>query len=71
MLDVVGIKSNAPAALVSGKTRHQLYRRLGVPQGQSGRVRKTSPPQGFDPRSVQPVASRYTDWAKDRVLVNW
>jgi sugar phosphate permease len=24
---------------------------------------KTSPPPGFDPRTVQPVASRYTDWA--------
>jgi hypothetical protein len=26
-------------------------------------VRKISPPTGFDPRTVQPVASRYTDWA--------
>ena len=32
-------------------------------QGPSGRVRKISPPPGFDPRTVQPVASRYTDWA--------
>ena len=24
---------------------------------------KISPPPGFDPRNVQPVASRYTDWA--------
>jgi hypothetical protein len=39
-----------------------LYRRLGAPQGQSGRVWKISPPPGFDPRTVQPVASRYTDW---------
>jgi hypothetical protein len=29
---------------------------------QSGRVRKISPPPGLDPRTVQPVASRYTDW---------
>jgi hypothetical protein len=29
--------------------------------GRSGRVRKISPPPGFDPRTVQPVASRYTD----------
>jgi hypothetical protein len=28
--------------------------RLGGPQGQSGRVRKISPPPGFDPRTVQP-----------------
>jgi hypothetical protein len=25
--------------------------------------RKISPPPGFDPRTVQPVVSRYTDWA--------
>jgi len=34
-----------------------------VPQGQSGQARKISPPLGFDPRIVQPVASRYTDYA--------
>ena len=26
-------------------------------------MRKISPPPGFDPRTVQPVASRYTDYA--------
>ena len=36
---------------------------LGGPQGRSGRVRKILPTPGFDPRTVQPVASRYTDWA--------
>jgi hypothetical protein len=40
-----------------------LYRRLGGPQDRSGQVRKISPPTGFDPPTVQPVASRYTDWA--------
>ena len=54
---------HAPAALPPGKTRYPLYRRLGGPQGRSGRVRKISPPPGFDPLTVQPVASRYTDWA--------
>jgi hypothetical protein len=39
------------AALLPGITRYPLYRRLGA-----------SPP-GFDPRTVQPVASRYTDYA--------
>ena len=34
-----------------------------MPQGRSGRVRKVSPPPGFDPQTVQPVASRYTDCA--------
>ena len=45
------------------KTRYPLYRRLGGPQGRSGQVRKISSPPGFDPRTVQPIASRYTDWA--------
>ena len=36
---------------------------LGGPQGRCGQVRKISPPPGFDPRTVQPVASRYTDYA--------
>jgi hypothetical protein len=44
-------------------TRYLLCRRLGGPQGRSGRLRKTSPPPGLDPRTVQPVASRYTDYA--------
>jgi hypothetical protein len=46
-----------------GKTRYPLYRRLGGPQGRTGQVWKISPPPGFDSRTVQPVASRYTDWA--------
>ena len=46
-----------------GKTWYPLYRRLGGPQGLSGQVRKISPPPGFDPQTVQPVASRYTDYA--------
>jgi hypothetical protein len=41
-----------------------MYRRLGGLQGRSGRVRKMSPPPGFDPWTVQPVVSHYTDWAK-------
>jgi hypothetical protein len=32
------------------------------PQGRSGRVRKIAPLPGFDPRTVQSVASCYTDW---------
>jgi hypothetical protein len=62
-LDGVGGQRHAPAASAPGKARHPLYRRLGGPQGRSGRVRKISPPPGFDPRIVQPVTSRYTDWA--------
>jgi hypothetical protein len=59
----VGCQRNAPAALPPGKTRYPLYRRPGGPQGRSGRGRKISPPTRFDPRTVQPVALRYTDCA--------
>ena len=41
----------------------KLCRRFDETQGRSGQVRKISPPLGFDPRTVQPVASRYTDYA--------
>jgi len=36
--------------------------------GRSGRVRRISPPPGFYPRTVQPVASRYTDCANSAGL---
>ena len=58
-LDGVGGQSHALAALPLGKIRHPLYMRLGGPQGRSGWVRKISTPPGFDPRTVQPFASRY------------
>jgi hypothetical protein len=54
----VGGQRHAPAALPPWKTRYPLYWRLGGPQSRSGRVRKISPPPGFGPRTVQPVASR-------------
>ena len=40
--------------------RYPLYRRLG---GSHSRCIKILPPPGFDPRTVQPVACRYTNWA--------
>jgi hypothetical protein len=57
----VGGQGQALTALLPGKTRYPLYRRLGGSQSRSGRVRKISPPVEFDPRTIQPVASRYTD----------
>ena len=60
----VGGQRHAPARFTPGKeTRYPLFRRLGGPQERSGRVRKYSSPPGFNPRTAQPVASRYTDWA--------
>ena len=58
-----GWSTPRPGHIAPGKTHYPLYRRLGGPQGQSERVRKFWPSLGFDPRTVQPVASRYIDWA--------
>ena len=60
---MMGGQRHAPAALPPGKTRYSLWRRLGGPYGRSRRVRKISLPSVFDPRTAQPMASRYTDWA--------
>jgi hypothetical protein len=57
----MGGQRHAPAALPPEKTRYTLYGRLGGPQRWYGQVRKISPPPGFDPRTAQPVASRYTN----------
>ena len=55
---------HAPAALYPWeRPGTPLYRRLGGPQGRSGRVGKISPPPGFDTQTVQPIASRYIDYA--------
>jgi hypothetical protein len=54
----VGGQRHTPAALPPG-----LYRRLSGPHDRFGRVWKISPTRGFDPRTVHPVASRYTGYA--------
>jgi hypothetical protein len=59
----VGGQRHAPAALLPEKTWYPMNRKLGEPQSQSGRVRKTLPLPGFDPQTIQPIASRYTDYA--------
>jgi hypothetical protein len=59
----VGVVSITPRPLYPGKDLVPLYRRQGGPQGRSGRLRNISPAPGFDPRTVKPVASLYTDWA--------
>jgi len=48
--------------LPPGKTRYPFYRRLGGPQGRSERAENLVP-TGIWSRTVQPVVSRYTDWA--------
>jgi hypothetical protein len=46
-LDGVGDYRHVPAALPPAKTRYIFYRRLGGPQGRSGRLRKISPLTGI------------------------
>jgi hypothetical protein len=41
-LDGVGDQRHPPTALHPGESLYPLYRRLGVPQGRCGEVRKTS-----------------------------
>ena len=49
-------------ALPPGKTRYPFYRRLGGLQGRSRRAKNLFP-TGIRSRTLQPVVSRYTDWA--------
>ena len=55
--------------LPPGKARYPLYRRLGGPQGRSGWA-ETLAPLGCNPRTIQPIASRYTDRAIPAHLLN-
>jgi hypothetical protein len=59
----VGGQRLGPAALPPGMTRHPFYRRLGGPPGPVWTGAENSLPPGFDPRTVQLVVSRYTDYA--------
>jgi hypothetical protein len=58
-LDEGGCSTPRSSCFTPVKTRSPsyMYRRLGGPQGRSGRVRKTLPPTVFDLRTVQPVAT--------------
>ena len=60
----VGGQYNAPAAVTPGKEPVPIVQEAGWAPGPvwTGAENLARPP-GFDPRSVQPVASRYTDWA--------
>ena len=59
-----------PSRFTPGKEScYPLYRKLSGHQSRSGRVWKISSPRGLDPRTVQPVASRYTDWALLRYVL--
>jgi hypothetical protein len=62
VLDGVGGQRHAPAALPLGNRPgiHCIGGWVGPRAGLDG-CGKSRPPLGFDPRTVQPVESRYTD----------
>ena len=59
----VGGQHHAPASLIWGETLCPLCRRLGGPWGQSGEIKNFLSPLGFNPRTIQPEARHYTDYA--------
>ena len=62
-LHVVVWLTTCTGRLTPGKqTRHSLYRRLGGPWRRSWRGRQNSPRPRFEHRTLQPVASHYTDY---------
>ena len=62
-LDEGGWSTPRTGRFTPGKTRHPLCRMLGGTQGGLDSCGKPRPPPGFDPRTVHPVASCYTDCA--------
>jgi len=57
----MGGQRHAPATYLWKETRNPLYGRLSESQSRSRRVQRISRLLGFDPGSVEPIASRYTD----------
>jgi hypothetical protein len=60
---MVWLVNNTPRPGKAAGAWYPLYRRTGWPRDRSGQVWKISPPPEWDFRTVQPVASRYTDYA--------
>jgi len=58
----VGVSPTPWPPLPRRKVQYPFYRRLGGPQGRSGRAENLVS-TGILSRTVQPVVSRYTDWA--------
>jgi hypothetical protein len=50
----VDVQRHALVALPPGKNQYPLYRKLGGPQGRSGRELKISPPPVFNPGPFSP-----------------
>ena len=61
----VGGQRNAPVVLLPlpWKDPVPIVQEAGWAPGPVWMGAENLPPPGFDPRTVQPVASRYTDWS--------
>ena len=78
-LDDGGWSTPHSGCVTLGNDPVPLIQEVGWAQAKwSGRARKMSPSPGFDLRSVQPVASRYTDWTipalpilTEHFVANW
>ena len=57
-----GTRSTPWPHFTPGKTWYPFYRKLGVPQRRSGWAENLVP-TGIRSRTIQPLVSRYTDWA--------
>jgi hypothetical protein len=64
-----GVSFTLRPLFTPGKEPVLIVQEVGWPEGRSGKVRKISPPPGFDPRTIQLVASRYTDWPTRPTLI--
>ena len=63
-LERVRGQRHAPAALYPGKGSAPIVQEAGWAPGPVwAGAENLAPPPGYDPRTVQPVASRYTDYA--------
>ena len=60
-MGLAGLRHDQAALPFGKETRYPLYWRLGGPRAGLDGSGKYRPPLGFDPQTVQPVASRYTD----------
>ena len=56
-----GVSVTPRPLFTPGKTRHHCTGGWVGPRAGLDRCGKSRPPPGFDPRTVQPVAGRYTD----------
>ena len=66
-----GWSAPRPARFTPGKDPVLIVQEAVWAPGPIWTGAKTSPPPAFDPRTVQPVASRYTDWAIPAPNCEW